>query len=163
MYRALVSITLIALPLGVAAAECPYKIGDTLEAQEINNKVAMHKTWVGSRGASGKQGQFCNLDMSDMNLAGQVLTNASLAGTTLTGARLDGANMHGADLREADLGSASLKSTILTKANLDGANLADANMVGANLRKASLVRATLRGAVNRDPERYTKHSWFTRT
>ena len=90
-------------------------------------------------------------DLTNANLAGQLLfranlTGASLADANLAGANLEQVNLTGAYTSGASLPNAKLDLANLTGANLIGANLAGASLIGANFTGASLALANLTGA-----------------
>jgi uncharacterized protein YjbI with pentapeptide repeats len=107
----------------------------------FEEKLAIHKEWVESHGASGQK-----ID----------LVGAKLEGAELVGVNLRFADLQEADLKAADLLLADLRDTCLARTNLEetclvGANLEGANMEGAALATAmGLVPRQLAGANLRD-------------
>ena len=105
---------------------------------------------------AGRKPNLSNLDFSQADFSGLVLTqtvlaSANLISTTLRDADLGGANLFNADLGganlfNADLGGAYLGYADLGGANLGGADLDYADLGGANLRSANLRGADLRSA-----------------
>ena len=96
------------------------------------------------------------VDLSNTNLSGANLREASLIGANLDSALLAKAdlreaymlyaNLQDANLQDADLREAYLREVNLQKANLRGADLQKANLERANLWRANLQRANLVGA-----------------
>lgn len=92
----------------------------------FEEKLASHKEWVDSHGATGKKGDFAGAD---------------LEGTELIGVNFRFADFHDANLRAADLLLADLRDACLVRADLQDACLVGANLEGANLEDASLETA----------------------
>ncbi len=109
----------------------------------FEEKLAIHKEWVESRGRSGQK----------IDLAGAKLEGAELVGVNLRFADLQEADLKAADLLLADLRDTCLARTNLEETCLVGANLEGANMEGAALATAmGLVPRQLAGANLRDAE-----------
>jgi uncharacterized protein YjbI with pentapeptide repeats len=87
----------------------------------------------------------CMDNLTDIDLSGANLEEATLLGSDLSGANLSGANLSG-----ANLSGAKLTSTNLSKTNLSGVQFAGTILVGANLSNARFDFAILRGAVLTD-------------
>jgi uncharacterized protein YjbI with pentapeptide repeats len=103
----------------------------------FEEKLAGHREWVESQGASGRKADFC----------GAQLEGVELISVNLRYADLQDANLTGADLLLADLRDACLVRTNLQEACLVGANLEGANMEGASLDTSmGLVPRQLAGA-----------------
>lgn len=92
----------------------------------FEEKLASHKEWADSHGATGKKGDF---------------SGADLEGTELIGVNFRFADFHDANLRAADLLLADLRDACLVRADLQDACLVGANLEGANLEDASLETA----------------------
>ncbi len=107
----------------------------------FEEKLASHKEWVESQGATGKK-----VDLSC----------AELEGAELIGVNLRYADFHAANLKAADLLLTDLRDACLVRANLQESCLVGANLEGANLEGASmesamgLVPRQLAGAILRD-------------
>jgi len=103
----------------------------------VEERLANHKEWEESHGASG----------SKANFAGAKMEGAELIGVNLRHADLQDANLKGADLLLADLRDACLVRANLQEACLVGANLEGANLEGSTLDTAmGLVPRQLAGA-----------------
>ena len=98
----------------------------------FEEKLASHREWLESQGATGKKANWANVSLEDHELIGINLRFADL---------------HAANLAGADLLMADLRDTCLVRANLQEACLVGANLEGANLEGASL--ATSMGLVAR--------------
>jgi len=81
-------------------------------------------------------------DLSDSDLSGRPLANASLADSNLSGSNLSNSNLRYANLTGADL----------TQARLDGADLSGARLRGARLYGVDLSQTRLAGADMRDTD-----------
>jgi uncharacterized protein YjbI with pentapeptide repeats len=92
----------------------------------IEEKLASHKEWLETRGATGRKAE---------------LSDAKLEGIELIGVSLRYADLHDADLKASDLLLADLRDACLVRANLEEACLVGANLEGANLEGASLESA----------------------
>jgi uncharacterized protein YjbI with pentapeptide repeats len=92
----------------------------------FEEKLASHKEWVDSHGATGNKGDFAGAD---------------LEGTELIGVNFRFADFHDANLKAADLLLADLRDSCLVRADLQDACLVGANLEGANLEDASLETA----------------------
>ncbi len=107
----------------------------------FEEKLASHKEWVESRGATGKRAD---------------LSCAELEEKELIGVNLRYADLHAANLKAADLLLTDLRDACLVRANLQESCLVGANLEGANLEGASmdtamgLVPRQLAGATLRD-------------
>ena len=89
----------------------------------FEEKLASHREWLESQGATGKKANWANVSLED---------------TELIGISLRFADLHAANLKGADLLLADLRDTSLVRANLQEACLVGANLEGANLEGASL-------------------------
>jgi uncharacterized protein YjbI with pentapeptide repeats len=92
--------------------------------------------------------EWCDLheaDLSNSELAGARLTNASLSHVNLAGADLSGANLSSATLPHVNLHGANLSAAFLRNANLRDADLSGANLAKAKLNNADLSNANLDG------------------
>lgn len=89
----------------------------------FEEKLAGHKEWVESQGATGRKADFCG---------------AKLEGVELISVNLRYADLQDADLTSADLLLADLRDACLVRANLQEACLVGANLEGANMEGASL-------------------------
>jgi uncharacterized protein YjbI with pentapeptide repeats len=87
-----------------------------------------------------------NIDLSQLDLSGILLREASLWYARLEGANLSGAHLERAILRGAYLEGANLSGAHLEGADLQGAHLEGANLSGAYLKKANLLKAHLEKA-----------------
>jgi uncharacterized protein YjbI with pentapeptide repeats len=92
----------------------------------LEEKLASHREWVESKGATGKPADFAG---------------AELEGAELIGVNLRFADLHDANLKGADMLLADLRDTCLTRANLEEACLVGTSLEGANLEGASLASA----------------------
>jgi uncharacterized protein YjbI with pentapeptide repeats len=92
----------------------------------FDERLARHREWIESRGATGKKVEFLVVD---------------LEGAELIGVNLRFADLHDANLKATDLLLADLRDTSLVRANLEDACLVGANLEGANLQGASLETA----------------------
>ena len=92
----------------------------------FDDKLASHKEWVESHGATGKKAD---------------LAAAELEATEMIGVNLRFADLHDANLRSADLLLADLRDACMVRADLEDACLVGANLEGANLEGASLETA----------------------
>jgi uncharacterized protein YjbI with pentapeptide repeats len=90
------------------------------------DKLASHKEWVESHGATGKKAD---------------LAAAELEATEMIGVNLRFADLHDANLRSADLLLADLRDACMVRADMEDACLVGANLEGANLEGASLETA----------------------
>ena len=105
---------------------------DPVSDWAFEEKLASHREWLESQGATGKKANWANVSLED---------------TELIGISLRFADLHAANLKGADLLLADLRDTCLVRANLQEACLVGANLEGANLEGASL--ATSMGLVAR--------------
>ena len=103
---------------------------------ELALLLESHERFVAGQG--GKRAQLPYVDLSDMDLAGRILTGADLSGSILDGACLSNAQLEGAVLTGCDMRGADLRGANLRHANLRGACLSDANLDGADLTEADL-------------------------
>ncbi|MBA7606650.1 hypothetical protein ES703_13800 [subsurface metagenome] len=85
-------------------------------------------------------------NLSNAHLERAILRGAHLEGADLSGANADGIDLQGAHLEGANLSKAHLKKAGLLKANLSKAVLPDARLEGAELEEAHLDWADLSGA-----------------
>lgn len=85
-------------------------------------------------------------NLSGAHLERVILRGAHLEGANLSGAYLDGADLQGAHLEGADLSGAHLKKANLLKAHLEKARLSDAHLEGADVEEARLDWADLSNA-----------------
>lgn len=92
----------------------------------FEERLASHKEWVDSHGATGNKGDFAGADFE---------------GTELIGVNFRFADFHDANLKAADLLLADLRDACLVRADLQDACLVGANLEGANLEDASLETA----------------------
>ena len=90
----------------------------TFSAEELNEILENHKSWLKSGGKSGSRAVLIRAKLSKANLREANLREANLREANLSEAYLTGAYLIGADLREADL-----RRSYLGKANLSGAKL----------------------------------------
>jgi uncharacterized protein YjbI with pentapeptide repeats len=93
-----------------------------------------------------------NIDLSQLDLSGIRLREASLwyahlEGSNLSGAQLERAILRGAHLEGADLSGAGADGVDLQGAHLEGANLSKAHLKKAELLKAHLGKAVLPNAI----------------
>ena len=86
------------------------------------------------------------VDLSNTNLSGANLREASLIGANLDSALLAKADLREAYMLYANLQDANLQDADLRQAYLRQVNLQKANLRGADLQKASLQKASLVGA-----------------
>jgi uncharacterized protein YjbI with pentapeptide repeats len=93
---------------------------------EFEEKLAAHKEWVESRGATGGKA-----DLAEADLQHSDLISVNLRYADLQGANLKSADLLLADLRDACLVRTSLEESCLVGANLEGANLEGATLAGA--------------------------------
>jgi uncharacterized protein YjbI with pentapeptide repeats len=112
------------LPAGPPPPE-PSSDGEVAGAV-FDERLARHREWVETRGATGKKVEFRVVD---------------LEGAELIGVNLRFADLHDANLKATDLLLADLRDTSLVRANLQDACLVGANLEGANLEGASLETA----------------------
>jgi uncharacterized protein YjbI with pentapeptide repeats len=107
----------------------------------FEEKLASHKEWVETQGATGKRADF---------------SCAELEGKELIGVNLRYADLHAANLKAADLLLTDLRDACLVRVNLQESCLVGANLEGANLEGASmetamgLVPRQLAGAILRE-------------
>ncbi|HVB22591.1 MAG TPA: pentapeptide repeat-containing protein [Ktedonobacteraceae bacterium] len=87
------------------------------------------------------------LDLSNANLIGANLSDASLNGAYLSNASLNRSNLIGADLSNASLNGAYLIGADLSNANLNGANLNGTIFSNAILSNADLSNAILSSTI----------------
>jgi uncharacterized protein YjbI with pentapeptide repeats len=87
-----------------------------------------------------------NIDLSQLDLSGIMLREASLWYARLEGAKLTGAHLERAVLRGVYLEGADLSGAHLEGADLQGAHLEGVNLSGAHLKKAELLKAHLEKA-----------------
>ena len=87
-----------------------------------------------------------NIDLSQLDLSGIMLREASLWYARLEGAKLTGAHLERAILRGAYLEGADLSGAHLEGADLQGVHLEGVNLSGAHLKKAELLKAHLEKA-----------------
>ena len=93
--------------------------------------------------------QFINtgdIYLENIDLSGEILTEANLSHAYLSGAILTGTDLSGAILTEANLSYAYLPGAILTEANLAGVDLSDADLFSAILTEATLTDTHFEGA-----------------
>ena len=97
--------------------------------------------------------QFINtgdIYLENIDLSGEILTEANLSHAYLSGAILTGTDLSGAILTEANLSYAYLPGAILTGTDLSGAILTEANLAGVDLSDADLFSAILTEATLTD-------------
>jgi hypothetical protein len=107
-----------------------------------------HLRWMQTGGKLGKCADLNSVDVSDISLAYQILSNANLNQFTSSGdlreanlsfANLSGASLFGANLRGVNLSYADLRGAALSFARLDGAYLQGTDFKVQQLRGASLT------------------------
>lgn len=132
----IVSVPIIPAPIdsGPSQAAAPRPPAPAVPASDwaFEEKLAAHKEWLESHGATGRKADFAEADIPSIDLINVNLRYADL----------QGANLKGADLLLADLRDSCLVRT----------NLEDAGLVGANLEGANLEGATLSGAMGLLPQ-----------
>jgi uncharacterized protein YjbI with pentapeptide repeats len=124
------------------------------EAKPLTRKevLAMIKRHGKAEGLDLSRREFAeNINLSQLDLSGILLREASLwyahlEGTNLSGAHLERAIMRGAHLEGADLSGANMDNADLQGVHLEGAKLDKAQMTKAELLKANLSKASLNGA-----------------
>ena len=92
----------------------------------MEEKLASHREWIESKGATGKKAD---------------LSGAELEGNELIGVNLRFADLHDANLRASDLLMADLRDACLVRTNFRDSCLVGANLEGANLQGAALDTA----------------------
>jgi uncharacterized protein YjbI with pentapeptide repeats len=85
------------------------------------------------------------IDLSDDNISGGDLRDASFKRADLTGANLANIQARRAKFVSAAMGGTNLSGADLVQADLTNADLTGANLKGASLRNARLFQANLRG------------------
>jgi hypothetical protein len=132
----------------VQYAEIQNQIEDTQKDKENREnerqKLALHKLKLLGEPLKSHI-KPCMDNLTDIDLSGANLEDATLLGSDLSGANLSGANLSG-----ANLSGAKLTSTNLSKANLRGVQFAGTILVGANLSNTRFDFAIFRGAVLTD-------------
>ncbi|HKV06181.1 MAG TPA: pentapeptide repeat-containing protein, partial [Candidatus Acidoferrales bacterium] len=106
-----------------AAPEAPRRL---YREWAFDEKLASHREWVESHGATGQRAD---------------LSGAELEAADLISVNLRLADLHDANLRAADLLLADLRDACLVRADLEESCLVGANLEGANLEGASLETA----------------------
>ncbi|HEX5426079.1 MAG TPA: pentapeptide repeat-containing protein, partial [Candidatus Acidoferrales bacterium] len=113
----------------------------------FEEKLAAHKEWLDSKGASGRKADFAEAQIPSIDLI-----NVNLRHADLQGANLKGADLLLADLRDSCLVRTNLEDACLVGANLEGANLEGATLDGAmGLLPQQLAGANLHDASVPDP------------
>ncbi|MGH9735070.1 MAG: pentapeptide repeat-containing protein [Candidatus Acidiferrales bacterium] len=108
----------------------------------FEEKLAAHKEWLDSHGASGRKADFAEAEIPSIDLI-----NVNLRFADLQGANLKGADLLLADLRDSCLVRTNLEDACLVGANLEGANLEGATLDGAmGLLPQQLAGANLHDA-----------------
>jgi uncharacterized protein YjbI with pentapeptide repeats len=138
----------VSSPILTALSQTPPPRSSAFAAPASNwafeEKLAAHKEWLDSQGATGRKADF-----AEANVPGTDLINVNLRYADLQGANLKGADLLLADLRDSCLVRTNLEEACLVGANLEGANLEGATLdgamgllprqlAGANLHDASL-------------------------
>ena len=145
--RALVLSALALLALAApAAADC---------AADAAPAVDWHRCTLDQRvmtdadlsGALLRDASFVRTDLSRANLSNAVGFRAKFFNTRLEDAILDGGDFTEADFTKADLARASLKGADLRRARFFQATLTGADLTGAQLAGADFTRADLVGAL----------------
>jgi uncharacterized protein YjbI with pentapeptide repeats len=114
------------IPTGAPAEVSKELLHAVSNEYAFEEKLASHKEWLETRGATGKKAE---------------LSGTNLEGVELIGVSLRYADLHDADLKASDLLLADLRDTCMVRANLEEACLVGANLEGANLEGASLESA----------------------
>lgn len=108
----------------------------------FEEKLAAHKEWLDSHGASGRKADFAEAEIPSIDLI-----NVNLRYADLQGGNLKGADLLLADLRDSCLVRTNLEDACLVGANLEGANLEGATLDGAmGLLPQQLAGANLHDA-----------------
>jgi len=133
----------------------------------FEEKLASHKEWVESQGASGKRA-----DLANQRLEAGELIGVNLRFADLHDAKLRGTDLLLADLRDTSLIRADLQDSCLVGANLEGANLEGADLesslglvarqiAGTNLRDASIPAHILEFDAHRAFDRASRAAYHT--
>jgi uncharacterized protein YjbI with pentapeptide repeats len=136
----------IAVAAGPALADCSdvpqpevYWRRCLQDGQDLSN--------VDLTGATLRDASFKRSDLSGASLVEVDARRAKFVSTVMRNAVLDGANLVRADLTSADLTGASLKNADLTSTKLYGANLSGADLTGARIKDTDLLKAVLDEAI----------------
>jgi uncharacterized protein YjbI with pentapeptide repeats len=123
-------------------AKAPAK---TLTRKDLLRHIARHGKKAEGLDLSRREFEE-NINLSQLDLSGIMLREASLWYARLEGANLSGAHLERAILRGAYLEGADLSGAHLEGADLQGAHLAGVNLSGTHLKKAELLKAHLEKA-----------------
>ena len=104
-----------------------------------------HRLWQKTIGAQGERLIAEGLDLRDVSLLPEDLSECALGSVDFSGMNLSGFDLYAAHLVNCNFQGADLSNANLLKATLDGSIFKDANLRGADLRRASLVDTDLRG------------------
>lgn len=121
-----------------------------LTLKEILLIIREHRSWIDSTGLSGAKANFRGYDLSNVNLASEVmegvdfsysnLSRANLSNTTLMGCSFVGTNLSGANLSRTNLSNSDF-----TRANLSGSFLDYSIFLQSRLNDAIMLGASLKG------------------
>jgi uncharacterized protein YjbI with pentapeptide repeats len=93
--------------------------------------------------SSGHRTDFASADLSNSNLSGAALDDATLKGAVLKGANLSNSSAHRTDFASADLSNSNLSGADLDQSDFSGANLTNAVLTSADIQDVSLKGAIL--------------------
>lgn len=91
--------------------------------------------------------QFCNLDLSEVDLSGVDLSKSDFSGSTLHKTNFTGSTLSGSCFSKADLQHATLSRAHLDEAELGWSNVSEADLVGADLHGCHAQAALFSGAL----------------
>jgi uncharacterized protein YjbI with pentapeptide repeats len=97
-------------------------------------------------GATLRDASFKRTDLSQADLSGADARGAKFVSAIMRGTNLDQAELVRADLTNADLSGASLREADLTRAKLFRTNLRNTDLTGARVDEADFLKAELGGA-----------------
>ena len=111
--------------------------------------------------------QLFNIDVAGQNLGGLELSGAQMPGAVLQSADLSGvsitdSNLWDADMRSARLVGSTLERSNLAKADMRRADLSDARLVDASLMGADFTGARLAGTLFENPLGWEVEMRYTR-
>ena len=115
------------------------------DIEKFSAALESHRLWQKTIGAKGERLIAEGLDLRDVALLPNDLSECALGSVDLSGMDLSGFDLYAAHLVNCNFQGTDLSNAKLVKTTLDGSNFRDANFNGVDLRRASLIDTDLRG------------------
>ena len=112
----------------------------------MNNNEQMSRETLLEAYQKGER-QFCNMDLSEMDLSGVDLSNSDFSGSILHKTNFSGSKLTGACFSKADLQHSTLSRAHLEESDLGWCNVSEADLVGADLHACHAQAALFSGAL----------------